>query len=103
MQQVRGAELLHRARERDRLGGVVRPSTGDDWDATARLLDGNLDDAPMLLERQRRSLARAAARDQEMNAFGDLPIDERAQRGFVERAVRLERSDHRGAAAVERR
>ena len=86
-------------RQRDRLLRVVRSRAGDDGHAPPHLLHGDLHDAAMLGERHRRRFAGGAARDDEVDALVDLPVDEAAQRAFVDRAPVRERRGERGAAA----
>ena len=81
-------------------GGVVGAS-GKDGDAAGGGFDGDLDDAEGLLLVERCSFARRSAGDQEGYAGVDLACDEGAERGLVERAVRKEGGDERGAAAGE--
>src|SRR5690349_16900 len=98
MQQMRRAELLHGLRERDCLRGVVRRGACHDRNTTFRLLDGDLDDAFMLVDGHRRGLAGAATWHQEVDALLDLPVDERTERAFVDGAVVIKRRDEGGAA-----
>jgi hypothetical protein len=54
---------------------------------SSRLFDTDLDHPVMFGIRQRRGLARGAAGDQPLAAIVDLPVDELAERGFIERSV----------------
>jgi len=80
---------------------MMAAGAGHDGHATFRLLDRDLDDAPMLVGRHRRRLARRSARNEKVNALLDLPIDEFPERRFVQRAVLREGRDERGTAALE--
>src|SRR5262249_54459427 len=64
-------------------------------------LHGDLDDAQVLLMRERGAFARGAAGHQEVHARGDLPARQMAQRGFIERTVATKRSNHRCTASSE--
>ena len=82
---------------------VVRAGAGDDGHAAARLLDGDLDDAPMFLERHRRGFAGGAAGHEEVDTLVDLPVDERRAARARRSPRRRERRRERGTAAAERR
>ena len=65
----------------------------------ARLLDGDADDLAVLVDGHRRRLAGRADDGDALRAFADVPVDEAAQRGVVDRAVVLHRRDERDDAA----
>src|SRR5678816_3646118 len=100
MQEMRRTSRLHLMRQRDRSRGVVRAGTSDYRDAPFRDFDRDLDNAPVLRERQGCSLAGRSARDEEMNTFRDLPLHEAPKRCFIDLALRGERRDERSPAPV---
>ena len=63
--------------------------------------DGELDDAVGFLLGEGGGFAGGAAGDEEGDAVFDLGADVRGEGGLVERAVGVEGSDERGAAALE--
>ena len=73
--------------ELDRLGRRVGAGSRDDGDAAACGGDARLDDAHVLLVRQRRALARRADRHEPVGALRDLPLDEAAEGLLVDLAV----------------
>ncbi len=92
---------------RDGRRGVVGAGAGDDPDAVApralaRHIDGRRDDALTLVGGQGRSLAGRPARDEAVDAGEQLPADELAELGLVERAVSGEWGHERGERTAER-
>ena len=73
-----GAGLLGIARQLDRVGRIVRSAAGDDRHPAPGDLDRDLDHPAMLVGRERRRLAGRSARNQRIDALGDLPLDELA-------------------------
>src|SRR5271163_633121 len=88
-----GADFGKFASERDHFGGVVAACAGKDGHASLRQIHGDLYDAQMLFVRERGAFARRAARDEEIYPCVDLALDQRAERGFVERTVAAKWSD----------
>ena len=66
--------------------GVVAAGAGQDGHASAGLVEHQFHDAQVLLARERRALARRAARHQEVHALVDLPPREPAHGSLVHRA-----------------
>jgi hypothetical protein len=91
VQQVRRAPVGDSLGQLDRLLRVVARRAGDDRHSAVRLTSDDLDHTAVLVDRHRRRLARASARHEKMDALGDLPVHERAQRVLVERRVVVER------------
>ena len=81
--------------------GVVAGRAGHHRHPAGGGLDHRRDDLLALAVVHGLRLAGGAAGHEEVDAFGDLPLDERAERPKVERAVLGERRDQRGAAALE--
>ena len=88
-------------RELDHFGGVVAARARQHRHAALGFFERDLDHAQMFLVRERGTFARGSAGHQEVDAFFDLPLHQRAKRVFIERAVLAERSDHRGAATLK--
>ena len=82
-----GAGPLGMAGERDRLGRVVRARPGNHRYAPARLVDADVDGALVLVVRQRRAFAGRADRNEPVRSGRDLPVDQGAIGGFVDRAI----------------
>ena len=82
-----GAEFLDFVGERDDFGGVVAAGAGEDRDLALGDFEGELNDAEMLGMRERGAFPGGAAGDEEVDARVELALDERAESGFVERAV----------------
>ena len=101
-QQAVRAVLLGLTRERDRLRGRVRARASDHRAAATRLLDAPAHDIVMLVMAHRRTLARGADGHEPVRSFGDLPVDQAAERALVELAV-AHRRHKRGDGAVEHR
>ncbi len=68
--------------------GVIAARAGDNRDAAARLFDGDFNDAQMFGMGKRGAFAGGAAGDKEIDAGGDLPIDN-ARAWRLRRASRL--------------
>src|SRR6266403_27440 len=82
-----GAEFLQFCGERSDFGGVVATRSGEDRHFALGNFEGDLDDAKMLGVNERGAFASGAAGDEEVDARVDLTLYERAEGGFVERAV----------------
>ena len=82
-----GAGPLAVRGQRQRLGVVDRAGPGQHRDATVGGRDGDLDDARALLEAERAGFAGRAGDDDAMRAAGHMPVDQLAQRRFVELVV----------------
>src|SRR5208337_3744120 len=94
-----GAEVRELARERDHFGGVVTAGTGENRHFALREFHGDLDDAQMFLMGERRAFSRGATRHKKSDARGNLALDQRAQRGFIQRTIAAKGSDERGASS----
>ena len=86
-QHRRGTDLLGVAREVDRFARRVRAGAGDHRRAPLGGLDRKLNEALMLLMRQRRALACRANRHETVRALTDLPLDDTPEGVLVEAAV----------------
>src|SRR5713101_5784903 len=82
-----GAEGGKLAREGDHFRGVVAAGAREDGYLALSQFDIDLHDAEMLLACECRALAGSAAWNEEVDACLDLPLDQLAQRLFVERTV----------------
>ena len=82
-----GAGLLAVPRKRDRLRRRVGAGAGDHRHPAAGLIDAPLHHLVMLRMRQRRAFAGGPTGNEAVGALGDLPLDEVAERLFVELAV----------------
>src|SRR6266404_1016054 len=82
-----GAEFLEFVGEGDDFGGVVPTRAGEDGHFALGNFEGNFDDAKMLGVSERGAFASGAAGDEKVDACIDLTLYERAEGGFVERAV----------------
>ena len=74
---------------------------GEDGDAAGSGGDGDFDDAEPFGFGEGCGFACGAARDEQRNAVGDLPVDVGMEGGFVDGAIRTERCDECGAAALQ--
>ena len=95
-----GAHLLGMPRERDRLGGTVRPGARNHRDPAPDLVHRDFDDPFMFLVAQGRALARGSDRNETVGSILDLPVDEFAKARLVHRPV-LERGHERGDGACK--
>ena len=82
-----GAELLEFVGEGDDFGGVVAAGAGEDRNFALGDFESEFDDAEMFGVGERGAFTGGAAGDEEVDARVDLALDERAEGGFVERAV----------------
>ncbi len=71
-----GARILGVLGQLDGVGRIVGATAGDYRNPAPRHLDGQLDQAAVLLGRQGRGLAGGAAGHQSVASFVDLPLDE---------------------------
>src|SRR5260370_20162218 len=76
-----------RRRGGDHSGGVVTAGPREDRYVALSQFDSDLHDAEMLLACECGALAGSAARNEKVDACLDLPLDQMAQRLFVERTV----------------
>ncbi len=95
------AERRRLLREMDGVRRVVRAGAGDDARALADRVARGREEEELLLVAQRRRLARRAADDDAVGAVVDEVRRELAEAVDVDRAVRLERRDHRGEDGAE--
>jgi hypothetical protein len=79
----------------------VGRSAGDDGDAASGDFDGCVDDVQPFVVRERGRFTGRAAGNEEIDARVDLPCDQVAQGRVVERAILMERSNQRSAAAAK--
>ena len=86
-------------REFDDFARVVSAGTGQHRNFALGFFKRDLDDAKVLVARQRRALARGAAGDQKVDPGFDLPPHQTPQRGFIQGQIRLERRDQRRSAS----
>ena len=93
------AGLAREVHMEERVARVVRAAARDHRHAARGLLDADLDHAVMLGIRERRSLARRAARHQRRAAVLDLPVDQPPEGRLVKRpaAKRSHQSGYRSA------
>ena len=85
----------------ERPGGVVRAARPD-WNTASRSVNDEMNHVQPFILVQRGRFAGRAAGDQKVYACINLPVDERAQRRFINcvgSPVRLERRDNCGAAS----
>ncbi len=73
--------LRGEACEFDRLGGGVGTGPGDHRHAPRAVLDGHTDQLAMFVHGDRGRLAGRADDHDAVGTFGDVPVDEAAQRG----------------------
>ena len=84
------------------LVGPFRARADQHRHAAGRLLDHDLDDLAALVGRHAQELAGAAERDQAVDAFLDLEIDQASERRFVDlAAVGGEGRDQDGVGAAK--
>ncbi len=86
-QHRRRAGLLRMLRQSDRFGGRVGTGAGDHRHPPPGLVDAPLDHALMLVVIDGWALAGGPHRHQAMSSLGDLPVDELAESGLVQRPV----------------
>ncbi len=67
--------------------GIVRSASSNHRNTARRLIDADLDDMIMLVERQRRAFPGGAAWNQGTRTFGNLPLHQRAKFVFGKRSV----------------
>src|SRR5579885_3812866 len=72
---------------------VVSAGASKHRDLALGLFERDFDNAQALVSRERRALARCPARNQEINAGFDLPANQIAQGGIIQRHVPAKRSD----------
>src|SRR5688572_17261311 len=96
---MRRAGRFHLPRHDNCPGGVVRAGTSDHGHPPGDGFDRDLDYATMFGAAHRRRFAGGATWHDEMDPFGNLPLDETTQRSLVHFSVALERGDQGGAAA----
>ena len=66
---------------------IIGAATGDNWHAPAGLLNTNFNNTVMLCIGQRRGLARGPAWHKSRAALLDLPIDQLAKSGLIQRPI----------------
>ena len=93
------AGALRRLGELDRLRGRVRAGARDDRHAARGVRDGDVDQLLVLVEVDRRRLARGAHDHDAVGAFGDVPVDEGLEARDVETAILEHRGDDGDQAA----
>jgi hypothetical protein len=91
LQLAVGADLLGEARQLDRFGGRIGAAAGHDGHAAGGLFDRHADDFLVLLDVHRGRFAGGADHADAVGAFGDVPVDQLAQRGVVHAAVVVHR------------
>ena len=95
------AEMLELARQFDDLARTVAARASEHRNFAFSLFERDLDDAQMLVARQRGTFARRAAGHQKIDARFDLAADQTPQRGLIERQVSPKRSDQRRTASCK--
>ena len=96
-----GAHLARIAGQGDGFGGGVGAAAGHHGHATGGLLDGHADDFLVLGHGDGGRFARGADDADAVGAFGDVPVNEFAQRGVVHAAVVKHGRDQRNDAALD--
>jgi hypothetical protein len=79
--------------ESNGFGGAVGPGAGHDFDSSGRMFAGDSNDPLVFIVSQRGTFAGGADRNNTVGAGCNVEIDQFAEHGFVERAVRGHWSD----------
>ena len=95
-----GARLLSVPSEMNGLGRGIRSGSGNHGNPTRGCFDAEFDNSHMLLMRERRRLARGAARNEGLRAVLYLPVDKGLKCLFIDGFV-AERGDQSSDRALE--
>ena len=101
VEQMGRARLAHHARVGDGLSRVVGASARHHRHPALHDVNRDLDDAPLLVRRHRDGFSGRTDGHDEVDALGELPRDQCAQRGLVNRATRVERRHEGGATSAQ--
>ena len=103
LQMAIGTDLFRKAGQLDRLGGGVGTTPSHDWHppgtVLAGLLDRHADDFAVLLHVDCGRFARGTNHANAVSTFGDVPVNQLAQRGVVHRAIGVHGGDQCDDAA----
>src|SRR5262245_15986786 len=100
-EQAAGTDARGGLRELERLGGRVRPDTGDHLPLAADRLGDRPEQVDLLGVREGGRLARRSGRDHRVRSVRDEPARELLRAIEVESVIGPERCDHRGDEGTE--